>query len=198
MDCDSCRAKPGAPDLCGGCLNNRTLVGRQRAELARVRAMLPREPFDVRCADALADAVDVLVQRKVIDSRSPAADALLDYRNPPSTPRSTQLATAQADLQTANSLRRTAMAEVERLKAEHLLDLKDKRAEIDTMKTWTVALFAHVCRLTGKNPADAPLEIKQIAAPLLSAIRASVDVLKFSSSGAARDAVEALQPWVVE
>jgi len=47
------------------------------------RLVMPREPFDVRCADALADEVALLVIRKVIDSRSPAADALLDYRNPP-------------------------------------------------------------------------------------------------------------------
>lgn len=25
MECDACRAKPGAPDLCRGCLHNRTL-----------------------------------------------------------------------------------------------------------------------------------------------------------------------------
>lgn len=49
-------------------------------------------PFDKRCADALADEVAVLVRRKVIDSRSPAADALLDYRSLPSSPRADRLA----------------------------------------------------------------------------------------------------------
>lgn len=49
-------------------------------------------PFDQLCADRLADEVAVLVRRGVIDSRSPAADALLDYRNPPSTPRADRLA----------------------------------------------------------------------------------------------------------
>jgi len=48
--------------------------------------------LDKRCADALADEVAVLVKRGVIDSRSPAADALLDYRNPPSSPRADRLA----------------------------------------------------------------------------------------------------------
>lgn len=48
-------------------------------------------PLDKRCADALADEVDLLVRKKVIDSRSPAADALLDYRNPPTSPRSDRL-----------------------------------------------------------------------------------------------------------
>jgi len=38
-------------------------------------------PMDRRCADALADEVSVLIRQKVISERSPAADALLDYRN---------------------------------------------------------------------------------------------------------------------
>lgn len=28
MECDSCRAKPGSPDLCKGCLHNRTLISK--------------------------------------------------------------------------------------------------------------------------------------------------------------------------
>lgn len=62
--------------------------------VTRVReleAIVPRKPFDVRCADALADEVDVLIHRKVIDMRSPAADALLEYRDPPRTERSDRL-----------------------------------------------------------------------------------------------------------
>ncbi len=27
-ECDQCRAKPGSPPLCAGCLNNRTVIGR--------------------------------------------------------------------------------------------------------------------------------------------------------------------------
>lgn len=38
-------------------------------------------------ADALADEVAALVARRAIDSRSPAADALLRYRDPPRTRR---------------------------------------------------------------------------------------------------------------
>lgn len=38
-------------------------------------------PLDAQCADFLAAEVFNLIQRKVIDSRSPAADALLDYLN---------------------------------------------------------------------------------------------------------------------
>lgn len=51
-----------------------------RGEIKALRERVPREPFDVRAADALADEVYILVQRHVIDARSPAADALLDYR----------------------------------------------------------------------------------------------------------------------
>jgi hypothetical protein len=48
--------------------------------------------FKLRAAEALADEVAVLVRRGVIDARSPAADALLDFRNPPSSPRADRLA----------------------------------------------------------------------------------------------------------
>lgn len=34
VECDACRAKPGAPNLCYGCLANRTTVGDLRAALA--------------------------------------------------------------------------------------------------------------------------------------------------------------------
>lgn len=54
--------------------------------------------FDRNCADKLADEVAVLVRRRVIDSRSAAADALLDYRNPPVTPRSERLSELEAQL----------------------------------------------------------------------------------------------------
>lgn len=66
-------------------------------ERDEARVALPRMPFDVRCADALADEVDALIAAKIIDSRSPAADALLDYRDPPRTPRSDALAEARAE-----------------------------------------------------------------------------------------------------
>lgn len=65
--------------------------------------------FDKLGADRLADEVDVLVRRKVIDSRSPAADALLDYREPPSSERSCRLASLEKE---CDELRR----EVKRLR----------------------------------------------------------------------------------
>ena len=63
-----------------------------RAELRAIA-----DPMKLRCADALADEVAVLVRRKVIDPRSPAGDALLDYRDPPSSPRADRLAELERD-----------------------------------------------------------------------------------------------------
>lgn len=58
--------------------------------------------LDRRCADALADEVDVLVRTRIIDSRSPAADALLDYRNgKPTTERSDRIVALERELETA-------------------------------------------------------------------------------------------------
>lgn len=50
-------------------------------------------------AKRLADEVAVLVKRRVIDSRSPAADALLDFREPPSSPRADRLAALEGEAQ---------------------------------------------------------------------------------------------------
>lgn len=66
-----------------------------KAELAQLKARIPREPFDVRCADALADEVAVLIKSGRLDTRSPAGDALLDYRNPPMTTRADALVNAR-------------------------------------------------------------------------------------------------------
>lgn len=32
MECDSCRAKPGSPILCDGCLHNREVIGKLRRQ----------------------------------------------------------------------------------------------------------------------------------------------------------------------
>ncbi len=53
-------------------------------------------PFTKRAADALADAVASLIERGIIGSRSPAGDALLDYRDPPQGDRKTQKLNAVA------------------------------------------------------------------------------------------------------
>lgn len=63
----------------------------------------------------------------------------------------------------AESERDAAVEALAAARAEHVLDLKEARTDRDSMKTWSVALFAHVCRLTGRNPKDAPREIRQLA-----------------------------------
>lgn len=59
-------------------------------EIDRLNAQ-PVRLFDHLAAERMADEIAVLVQRKVISSRCPAADALLDYRNPPQSERSDRL-----------------------------------------------------------------------------------------------------------
>ncbi len=54
-------------------------------------------------------------------------------------------------------------AELEAVRAEVLLDLKEMRADRDAMKAWVAALFAHVCRMAGKSGAGAPNEVQKIA-----------------------------------
>lgn len=72
-----------------------------RAENARLwdeNAELRRRPlrtFDQLAADRLADEVAVLVHRRFLDSRSPAGDALLDYRDPPSSSRADRMASLE-------------------------------------------------------------------------------------------------------
>lgn len=92
-------------------------VGDATQKLAEILDCVPNTPFDKRCADALADEVDLLVCRKVIDSRSPAADALLSYRDPPTSPRSEHL----LEIERHDALEREiAMlrAELDRVKTE--------------------------------------------------------------------------------
>lgn len=67
-----------------------------RAVAQKARAEVERLKGD---GNRLADEVAALVRRKVIDSRSPAADALLDFRDPPSTPRADALAEARAEVE---------------------------------------------------------------------------------------------------
>ena len=67
-----------------------------------------------RDAERLADEVAVLVRRGVLDSRSPAADALLDFRDPPSSPRADRLSELEAVQATAPP---DAAVAVERVRA---------------------------------------------------------------------------------
>lgn len=87
--------------------------GAAKEECERLQAALDKRPlrtFDQLAADRLADEVAVLVRRKVIDARSPAGDALLDYRDPPPSPRADRLATLEAEFV---ALRRALWARLE-------------------------------------------------------------------------------------
>lgn len=61
------------------------------AELKKLTIELARITVRLLTAEDLADEVDALIARRVISERSPAADALLDYRDPPRTERSDRL-----------------------------------------------------------------------------------------------------------
>lgn len=73
---------------------------RDRAYQERDEAKWRAETAQLRIHDAerLADEVDVLVQRKVIDARSPAADALLDFRGEPRSERSDRLVQLESEV----------------------------------------------------------------------------------------------------
>ena len=77
----------------------RTEALRLRAEVERLTVERNKALAWRRCADALADEVAVLVRRKIVDSRSPVADALLDYMEPPSSPRSERLAALETEVE---------------------------------------------------------------------------------------------------
>lgn len=77
------------------CLNAADIV-RANLSAPSVAPAPDARPFDKIGADRLADEVAAMVTRGVLDPRSPAADALLDYRCPPRTPRSDALAAAPA------------------------------------------------------------------------------------------------------
>jgi chromosome segregation ATPase len=164
----------GAADLANAILAHATAQGKTVATLQeeneRMKALLGT--FDKRCADALADEVAVLVQRRIIDARSPAADALLDYRNPPSSPRTDQLATLQAKVEEleatnrrledernaaetsagdAEGVARGVRIEVERLKAqvERLqIDISGHVGTIREQHDHVIKLQEQVARLT--------------------------------------------------
>lgn len=101
--------------------NNADLIAAYRTaspELAReVQRRIHLRTMNDRCAEALADEVAVLVRRGVIDSRSPAADALLDLRNPPSSPRADRLAELEREAERLRE-RDTARARVHELLQE--------------------------------------------------------------------------------
>lgn len=87
---DAQLAGPGA--FWFGVADRMALFAAQEMEAVRL------SPFGKRAADALADEVAALIRRRELDARSPAGDALLDYRDPPQTSRSDRLAALDGQL----------------------------------------------------------------------------------------------------
>lgn len=83
-------------------LDEQARAAHQAAAIAAVKAATERNvgglhmsgAARLRAAEALADAVQLMIDRKQINPRSFAGDALLDFRNPPQRPGSDALATA--------------------------------------------------------------------------------------------------------
>lgn len=65
MECDTCKAKPGSPTLCAGCLNNRAVIGKLMTT-PTARAFKGRAQLRQALADLLAViAVDELIPESV-------------------------------------------------------------------------------------------------------------------------------------
>ena len=122
-----CRAPDSGPP-CGGCIT--CLVRAERAaarERDEARAEAARLQRD---GDRLADEVAALVRLRELDPRSPAGDALLDYREPPSSPRADRLAATERRAEDAE--RRAEDAERRAEDAEKLFALAD--AELQALR----------------------------------------------------------------
>jgi hypothetical protein len=95
------------------------------AALTERHSKCPLRTFDQIAADRMADEIALLVRRKEIDARSPAADALLDYREPSTSERSDRMLelTHEVERLLAESGRQCALALRERDHAERFAKL---------------------------------------------------------------------------
>ena len=106
-------ATPNKGDLATALADQLEAAG---AEIARLNAQ-PVRLFDHLAAERMADEIAGLVQRKVIGSRCPAADALLDYRDPPRSERSDRLVDLENQIERVTKQLDRAMAESSTWKA---------------------------------------------------------------------------------
>jgi chromosome segregation ATPase len=151
-----------------------------QTELSTVR---DREPPWQRSADNLADEVAALVTRGVLDARSGAADALLDYRNPPRTPRADRLAALEAQLRVASAdvdaLNRACLEGQER---ERALEAKLREAEEELRRLRLgdggmqriVASYRSLARALKIDPSPANAERVRDEAAAAAALRAEI------------------------
>lgn len=61
VECDTCRAKPGSPTLCSGCLANRATISALRAALIEACDL-----YDRTAAGALFDVERIAELRKLV------------------------------------------------------------------------------------------------------------------------------------
>lgn len=54
-ECDTCRAKPGSPDLCEGCLKNRKAIADVNARLVTIDAALDYSLVDLPMPEKVCD-----------------------------------------------------------------------------------------------------------------------------------------------
>jgi hypothetical protein len=106
-------------------------------------------PVDRDATDRLADAVAVLVDLGRIESRGLAADALLDYRNPPHTERSRRLA---GEIRAAQATRQ------EKPPAREVLE----RAVREALTALPEELRRRICE-EGGNPGEVPGVVAVVA-----------------------------------
>ena len=80
MECDTCRAKPGSPVLCVGCLHNRVAIGRLQ-ELCQGDTH-KTEPYQPRVGDRVAlegEVVEIEEERRLIVKLQPDAGEIYVY-----------------------------------------------------------------------------------------------------------------------
>lgn len=89
----------------------------------------------LRAADRLADEAAALVTLRQLGSRSPLADALLDYRDPPQTERSDRIASLEAELNRQHSENNDLASKilaVSRIASNDIADLESANALLRT------------------------------------------------------------------
>lgn len=123
---------------------NRALKA-ERDALAVANRDLGLATFDKVAADRLADEVAALVVNRHLDSRSAAADALLDYREPPRTERSDRIA----------DLLRLREQDAETLR-DQALEIGEKHDRIVALEEENRRLKEWLPRFVAKRAEDVP------------------------------------------
>lgn len=136
-------------------------IDRLTRERDEARALGEMEwQVDRRGAERLADEVAVLIRKGLLDARSPTGDALLDYRNPPSSPRADRLVTLERErdeawalVEGANEAELEAIGDAEDLRAR-LARFEALAREAENLPTRSEAAWWEACARIAKDLAD--------------------------------------------